>query len=223
MAVTWSELKVFVKARVRYDGAAVEDINDLALNSGFDTRAKLSFYGFVEEAYAIYADRAALTLATNDRTVDLFDSGKSAKAIFAPRYVWVNNVRLEQWAMSDLEILSYGGTISSGTPTRWGIAQDGKITFDVPCSGAFANNFASGFARHTAITAQDQVLEIPDRIIPDILTAYMAAHFQMPVVGSNVGLNRLEMYDKIAYAGLREFKAKQIARFMGGIGVGGAR
>lgn len=208
---------------MRYDGSSVEDINDLALNSGFDTRAKKSFYGFVEDAYAIYEDRAALTLATNDRTVDLFDAAKCAKAIFAPRRVWVNNVLIEQWSMKELEERATGGSISTGTPVEWAIAEDGRITFDKPCSGAFANNYVSGFARHVAITADADVLRVPDRLIVDVLTAYMAAHFQMPVVGSNVGLNRLEMYDKIAYNGLREFRAKQIARFMGGIGVGGAR
>ena len=220
MATSWAELKVLVKARLRYDGASVEDISDLALNSGFDTRAKKSFNAFVEESFAIYEDRATLTLAAADKTVDLFDNTNCSKAIFAPRLVWVNDTPVEQWAMSDLEQLYTGGNISQGTPVAWAIVEDGRITFDKPCSGAFANNFVSGFARHEAITADDDVLRVPDRIVTDILTSYIAAHFQTPVVGSNVGLNRLEIYDKTAYDGLRRFKAKQIARFFGGIGVG---
>lgn len=223
MATTWAELKLLVKSKVRYDGASVEDINDLAINSGFDTRAKKSFMAFCEDALAIYENRAGLTLAQADSTIDLFDGAKSTKPIFAPRHIWVNNVKLEQYAYADLEILYSGGSVAQGTPVAWAIAEDGKVTFDKPLSGAFANNFVSGFSRHAAITADADVLRIPDRLIVAVAAPYIAAHFQESVVASNVGLNRLEMYDKIAYTGLMNFRAKQIARFMGGIGVSGLR
>lgn len=223
MATTWAELKLLVKSKLRYDGSSVEDINDLAINSGFDTRAKKCFSAFVEDACAIYEDRAALTLAQADKTIDLFDIAKSAKPIFAPRYVWVNNIRLEQYSMSDLETLYSSGSLSQGTPVAWAIAEDGRVTFDKPLSGAFANNFASGFCRHAAITADTDTLRVPDRLVTDIIPAYIAANFQQGVVGSNIGLNRLEMYDKIAYNGLMQFRATQTARFFGGIGVSGLR
>lgn len=224
MATTWAVTKTLVKAKIRYDGASVEDVNDLAINSGFDTRAKASFYSFVEETFCIYANRSALTLAASDQEVDLFDAAKCAQPIHSPRHVWVNNVKLELWSMADLESMYSGGTMVNGTPVAWALAEDGRICFDKPASGAFANNYVSGWRRHTAIAADGDVLRVPDRVITTILVSYIAADFQMPVVASNAGLNRLEMYDKIAFQGLQKFKAMNLARFHGGAGAtGGSR
>ena len=212
--MTWAELKLLVKNRLQFDGVSQQDINNTAIASAFDLRAILYLQSFMRDTYYIYEDRAALTLATNDRILNLLDPAKSAKAIYHPRKVWVNSSELQLYSISDQEQMYSSAVVATGTPTTWASAQEGQIQFEVKCTSGFSNSFVSGWAKHPTISSDSQSLSVLDW---DglICSAYIAAAFAQPVVSSNAGLNRLQMYDKEAYEGAKEIKARNLARFYG--------
>lgn len=211
--MTWAELKLLVNNRLKFDGASSEDLANTTLMSAFDLRAKLSLQEFVRETYYIFEDRAALTLATNDRTISLLDPAKSAKSIYTVYQVWVNNLLLQNLSPRDMQTLSAEASVATGTPSYWAQYQDGQVTFDKKCTSGFSNSYVSGWAKHPDISSDSQVLSIMDWH-GSILAAYIAAEFARPVVSSAGGLNRLQMYDKEAYEGALAIKAANTQRFL---------
>lgn len=212
--MTWAEQKLLIVNRLKFDGASSHDLNSTAISSAFDLRAKIAVQEFVRETFYIYEDRAALTLALNDRIVNLLDGAKCAKPIFNPRLVWVNNAKLSIMSPDHQELLYASATVSTGAPTTWCMPQEGIIKFENKCAAGYADSYVSGWAKHPDISADNQALAVNDWHA-NMLAAYVAAQFATPVVSSQAGVNRLQMYDKEAYDGMVQLKAANLARFFG--------
>lgn len=210
--MTWAEFKILVKDRLQYDGQSDVDLNNLGIASVFNLRALVYLQTCVQESYALYADRATLTLAAADKTVNTLDIAKCSQPIWQVGKVWINSIALAVASMSDLDLLASAAAPAQGTPIYFSVIGDGKIFFDKPCTAGLTNCFASGWRLHSTISSDSQVMEFPDSIAP-AFADYVAAQLSKAVVADQLGLNRLQMYSESSYKAITEFAAKQKARY----------
>lgn len=212
--MNWGELKTLVKDRLRFDNEANVDLTTITVGSTFDTRCALYLQSFMEYTYAQYADRATLTLATNDREVNLLDAAKCSSAIWYPRLVWVNGNFLYESSVNDLLNLDYSASLTAGVPVAWAKGNHGYIMFNVPCASGYSSSRVSGFCYHAALSADNVSILLPNRAM-DPLAAWICASMRGPVVSSEASMVRLERDDKESAGFIRRFAAQNKMKFMG--------
>lgn len=202
--MTFSELCLFVAEDLRPDGDSLTVIPAAGpyYTTRFGIRLALYLRQFSVETLSLFEPKVALTLAEDDWNVDLSNPAKCAKDIYTPWKTWLEGVEVKR--RSSFESLRVHPDAVKGIPYQFAQIGPSRIHFQVPLAGNY-QGFVQGWAKHPAITADNNVVQLSDDRI-ELFSRYVAAMMREDVASDEIGILRLQRLDKSAFDAVQKMK-----------------
>lgn len=206
--MVFGQLCSFLAEEARTDKGTVVKIPETGpyFGTSFGVRIALALESFSRETALFYSPRAPITIPAGVMQADLSDPTVAALRFYEPWNLWVGTQMLQQRQQN----LQTWINPTVGQPYYWVQGRDGLVYFDrttdvVPLAG-----YARGLHYHPAITAESDVVKIPDSRIR-LFMPYALSELTQAVVADEVGTARLQRRDSRTAQAIRTLYGEQMA------------
>lgn len=210
---TWESFKQLVYERVKSDGASAVGLADRGLGSPFDKRVMRHFRAYCRHVHEFWVYNAALTLAASDQEINLYDSTKCAREVFAPMGVFLQNVKVARAPNREfMASVRQQSGLSAGVPAYWIENGESRIRFDIPVNSTVASaltNYVEGWAEHPTIATDETNISLHESQ-HEACAAYCAVALALPVAETSTIAKRLAQYDQAARVAMEHRRSRNL-------------
>jgi hypothetical protein len=208
--MVFSDLAAYVQTDLAPDGdKQFPTVVTAFSSSNFGKRLASFLKAFTVDTYLLYTSLEPITVVAGDREFDFLNPAKCAKAFHHVQRVWINNVELRREDSAADLIRSWGPLTNTGVPNRFAKLDRSRIIFDLALSANQVNCYAAGWYRHPDITSDNTVVQLPDEIV-HLFSRYAQVLLREAVADDEVGLQRLQRFDKSAFDAIARLRSENM-------------